>query len=105
MRYVKGKPKEMSYNRYREYHWKPLMQKLGMEHYTPHYGRHTCATMMRAAGIEEDIRKLILGHANGDITDRYTHHPDIMLIKAMDTIPGRDGEPVTPAYNKMLHVI
>lgn len=105
MRYVKGKPKEMSYNRYREYHWKPLMVKLKMPDYTPYYCRHTCATMMRAAGIDEDIRKLILGHANGDITDRYTHHPDIMLIKAMDTIPGRDGEPVTPSYNKMLHVI
>jgi integrase len=76
-----------------------------MPEYTPYYCRHTCATMMRLAGVDEDIRKLILGHANGDITDRYTHHPDIMLIKAMDTVPGRNGEPVAPEYGKMLHAI
>lgn len=92
MRYDTGKPKEMSYNRFREYNWKPLMVRLGMEQYTPHYGRHTCATMMRTAGVEEDIRKLILGHANGDITDRYTHHPDSMLVEAMDKVPGRNAE-------------
>ena len=45
--------------------------------------------MMREAGIEEDLRKLILGHANGDITDRYTHHPDHMLLEAIDKLPRR----------------
>jgi integrase len=105
MRYDTGKPTEMTYNRFREYHWKPLMVRLGMEHYTPHYGRHTCATMMRTAGVEEDIRKLILGHANGDITDRYTHHPDIMLIKAMDSVPGRNTECISTEYDRILQVI
>lgn len=89
MRYDKKKPQTMSYPRFIAYHWKPLMEKLGFNEYTPHYGRHTCATMLREAGVEEDIRKLILGHANGDITDRYTHHPDYMLIDAIDKIPGR----------------
>ena len=89
MRYDSSKPKEKTYNNFREYNWKPLMVKLGLADYTPHYCRHTCATMMRMAGVDEDIRKLILGHANGDITDRYTHHPDSMLIKAMDSVPGR----------------
>lgn len=90
MRYDKGKPAEMTYNHFRSYFWVPLMQQLGMEQYTPYYCRHTCATMMRTAGVDEDIRKLILGHANGDITDRYTHHPDKMLVEAMDTLPGRN---------------
>lgn len=89
MRYDTGKPTEMTYNRFREYNWKPLMVRLGLGQFTQHYGRHTCATMMRTAGIDEDIRKLILGHANGDITDRYTHHPDHMLVEAIDKIPGR----------------
>lgn len=105
MRYDKSEPMEMSYAHYQLYYWKPLMKRLGMEQYTAHYGRHTCATMMRMAGIEEDIRKLILGHSNGDITDRYTHHPDIMLIKAMDTVPGRNGEIVKVDYDRMLHAI
>ena len=38
---------------------------------------------------EEDIRKLILGHKSDDITDRYTHHSDAMLLEAMDSISGR----------------
>lgn len=90
MRYDKGAPEKMSYARFSQYHWIPLMERLGMKDYTLHYGRHTCATMLREAKVEEDLRKLILGHANGDITDRYTHHPDSMLIEAIDSIPGRE---------------
>lgn len=89
MRYDKGKPQRMPYNRFNVYHWTPLMKSLGMETYTPHYARHTCATMLREAGVEDDVRKLILGHASGDITDRYTHIPDTMLVEAIDRIPLR----------------
>ena len=89
MRCDKGKPQKMAYTRFNMYHWKPLMEYLKMEEYTPHYGRHTCATMLREAGVQEDIRKLILGHASGDITDRYTHIPDAMLVESIDMIPDR----------------
>lgn len=89
MRYDKGKPQKMAYSRFHMYNWKPLFEKLEMAEYTPHYGRHTCATMLREAGVPEDIRKLILGHASGDITDRYTHVPDAMLVEAIDKIPAR----------------
>ena len=65
------------------------MKEIGLEQYTPHYCRHTCATMLREAGVAEDIRKLILGHASGDITDRYTHVPNTMLVEAIDMIPSR----------------
>ena len=88
MRYDKGKPQKMSYDYLNRSIWNPFMEHLGMKDYTPHYGRHTCATMLREANVEEDIRKLILGHANGDITDRYTHHPDYMLVEAIDKLPG-----------------
>ena len=39
---------------------------------TPHYLRHTYATDLYAAGIDEKARKLFLGHASNDITDIYT---------------------------------
>ena len=81
----------MQYQRFLNYHWNPLMKRIGVQGYTAHCGRHTCATMLRIAGVEEDIRKLIIGHSNGDITDRYTHHPDSMLVEAMDKVPGRNG--------------
>ena len=89
MRYDKGKTQQITWPRLKSHIWNPLMDRLNLSGYTPHYGRHTCATMLREAGVEEDLRKLILGHANGDITDRYTHHPDYMLIDAIDKLPAR----------------
>jgi integrase len=88
MRYDNGYPQEIAYSYFSQTIWKPLMSRMKMD-YTPHYCRHTCATMMREANIAEDIRKLILGHSTGDITDRYTHHPDSMLVEAMDMVAGR----------------
>lgn len=85
----KTKPKKLYYKVYLDDVWNPLMERLGLTQYTPHYTRHTTATMLREAKVEEDIRKLILGHKNQDITNRYTHHPDSMLIEAIDTLPGR----------------
>lgn len=88
MRYDKGKPQAITYAYFADSLWKPLMKKLGMN-YTPHYCRHTCATIMREANVPDDIRKLVLGHSTGDITDRYTHHSDTMLVEAIDLIPSR----------------
>jgi len=85
----RGKLCRMIYNRFNINHWQPLMKELGMEQYTPHYARHTCATMLREAGVADDLRKLILGHSSGDITDRYTHVSDAMLVEAIDQIPSR----------------
>lgn len=90
MRYDKKKPQMIKYPRLLEHMWEPLMGRIGLSKYTPHYGRHTCATMLREANVEEDIRKLILGHKNADITDRYTHISDAMLVEAMDTVKGRE---------------
>lgn len=89
MRYDKDTPEPISYARFSKYNWEPMMERVGLKGYTPHYCRHTCATMLREADIEEDLRKLILGHSSGDITDRYTHHPDSMLIEAIDKVKGR----------------
>lgn len=89
MRYDKGKPQKMTYHRFVGQSWNPLMERIGLKGCTPHYGRHTCATMLREAKVEPDLIKLILGHANGDITDRYTHHPDYMLVEAIDKLPDR----------------
>ena len=85
---TKGTPKPATYSSLKTSSWVPLMERLGLE-YTPHYCRHTCATILREANIEEDIRKLILGHKSADITDRYTHISDAMLVEAMDTVQGR----------------
>lgn len=78
----------MKYSNFQKNYWEKLMSQLNMD-YTVHYTRHTCATLMREAGIEEDIRKLILGHKSVDVTDRYTHISDEMLLEAIDKLEGR----------------
>lgn len=79
----------MTYNHLAKIVWPSLMKRMGDWPYTLHYCRHTCATMLREANVEEDLRKLILGHKSQDITDHYTHLPDVMLVSAMDKVPGR----------------
>lgn len=70
--------------------WKALFSELGLDaEITPHYARHTCATMLREAKIPDDIVKLILGHSSNDITDRYTHRSDASLVEAIDMVPSR----------------
>lgn len=54
--------------------FKNLMASLGWDH-TPHDTRRTFATLAARAGMDENVRKLIMGHRNGDLTERvYTTH-------------------------------
>lgn len=60
--------------------WNPYMESHGMSH-LPHDGRHTCATLMEAAGIPLHHRKLIMGHKIKDVTTgTYTHIDPQVLI-------------------------
>lgn len=79
----KGKREPYIYATFAKLNWKPFMESLKMN-YTVHFARHTFATLMREAGVEEDLRKIIIGHKSQDITDRYTHYSDEMLLEAID---------------------
>ena len=81
----KGERVPLLYSKFLRRYWDVLMQEVGMN-YTAHSCRHTLATLMRQAEIAEDIRKLILGHKSADITDRYTHYSDEMLLEAIDKL-------------------
>jgi hypothetical protein len=41
-------------------------------------GRHTGNSLMRDAGVDQEVRMREVGHAGRDINDRYTH----VLIEA-----------------------
>ena len=58
---------------------------IGMDH-TFHDTRHTTATLLEEAGIPLLHRKLILGHATGDVTDLYTHVSITQLIEDINLI-------------------
>ena len=58
--------------KYREF-FAPVAKAIGYPSATPHWCRHTAASRMRMAEVDELAIKRILGHSDGDITDHYTH--------------------------------
>jgi integrase len=46
---------------------------MGLDH-TPHCTRHTCISLLTAAGVDERIVKKIVGHKGQGVTQQvYTH--------------------------------
>ena len=79
-----GKPFE--YRNYYDSYWKPLIEQLSMKH-RPHDTRHTCVSLLAAAGIDERIIKKIVGHAGQGVTENvYTHYELESLREAINKI-------------------
>lgn len=79
---------DFNYNNYTTFlrDYTSYVEAMGMEH-LPHDGRHTCATLMEAAGVPQNRRKLILGHKIDDVTDgTYTHVDPGELVKEINKI-------------------
>lgn len=70
----------MTYDKYRSRFVK-VMARLGMEHH-PHETRHTFSTLAKSYGMRDNVRKLILGHAITDFTDRVYTHPMLEELQA-----------------------
>lgn len=76
----------LTYDRLNWRYWKPLMQKLDMNH-LPHDGRHTCTTLLDNAGVNKTVIKKILGHAGHGMTEKvYTHKTIDQLVEAINLI-------------------
>lgn len=76
-----------TYQNYYFYYWKPLMEQLGMSSHRPHDTRHTCISLLTAAGIDERIIKRIVGHKGHSITEIvYTHFDIDQLFDAINKI-------------------
>lgn len=58
---------------YRSRVFKPIAEKIGLPQATPHWCRHTFATRLHAAGVQELEQKRLMGHSNKDVTEHYTH--------------------------------
>lgn len=79
----------LNYDKLRPRYWETAMTLLPVEmrNHLPHDGRHTCATLMDNAEINDKIKKLILGHASKDVTQKvYTHKTIEQLIEAINLI-------------------
>lgn len=51
----------------------PVAQEIGLPQATPHWCRHTMASRMKIAGVDDLAARRILGHSDKDITEHYTH--------------------------------
>lgn len=60
------------------------LRNAGIEgHYVPHSARHTAATAMMRLGLNDAVRKSLMGHASIDVTDNvYTHVSTADMAKA-----------------------
>ena len=66
----------------------------GFAHVRVHDLKHTFGRRLRAAGVTEETRKVLLGHKNGDITTHYSAAELAELITAVNRI---DRSLETPA--------
>lgn len=77
-----------AYSNYNTKIFKPLMQKLGMQHHTdPYDTRHTFATLAKIAKMDLYSTKKIMGHSCNDLTNGvYTHEPLEFMLKEINKI-------------------
>lgn len=77
--------------------WHALLRDAGLEPRPPYTTRHTAATVLRAAGADEQTRMEILGHNSPEVTRIYAHADQAKNSTMMDALaallPGTDGEP------------
>lgn len=66
--------------------WDRTMKRMSM-HHTPHECRHTLASLLDSAGVNDTVTKMILGHARRGVTKAvYTHKTLRELRKAVDNL-------------------
>ena len=54
-------------------HFSHVAEKIGIPQATPHWCRHTAASRMKFYGVDDLAIKRILGHADTNVTEHYTH--------------------------------
>lgn len=78
--------KHLDYYNYYGSYWKPLVDQIGIKH-TPHCARHTCVSLLAAAGVDERLTKKIVGHKGQGVTETvYTHFEIDELLEAINKI-------------------
>src|SRR5262249_22772989 len=55
--------------------WAGVCGRAGVTNLTPHDLRHTCSTWLLMAGVDEQVRDEIIGHASSKMGRRYSHVP------------------------------
>lgn len=65
--------------------WQAALQTAGLPAAPLHVARHTTATLLLHAGVPEEIRMAILGHAGVLVQRQYAHVDTSLSRRAMDS--------------------
>lgn len=76
----------VTYKRYLRTVWNPIKYALDLKDLSPHCARHTAVSLMTAAGVDSRLLKMIVGHSDGSVTERYTHAIIESLVAAIDQL-------------------
>lgn len=68
--------KHFDYRNYYDSYWIPLIEQIGMQH-RPHDTRHSCISLLVAAGVDERIIRKIVGHKGQGVTQIVYTHVDL----------------------------
>ena len=66
--------------------WATTCSRGGIVDLRPHDLRHTFLTWLTMAGVHEQVRDEIMGHASTDMGRRYSHVPREALLQAIDKL-------------------
>lgn len=69
--------------------WDTALARAGIRDLRPHDLRHTCSTWLTMAGVHEQVRDEIIGHASTSMGRRYSHVPRPDLAEAINRLPER----------------
>jgi integrase len=77
--------------------WAAALRRAGIAGLRVHDLRHSFATWLLIAGVTEEKRARIMGHESSEMTRRYAHIPDPLLVEAVRLLPTR-AKSVRAAY-------
>ena len=83
--FINKRGAKLQYSPFMKYHWPNIMEDIHAEH-TPHDTRHTFITNMDRIGVNTILTKRIVGHANANITEHYTHKTIEELVEAVNKL-------------------
>lgn len=67
--------------------WQATCRRAGVQDLHMHDLRHTFSTWLTIAGVHEQVRDELMGHASTDMDRRYSHVARPMLVKAVNKLP------------------
>jgi integrase len=80
-----GRPVDPSVDNRR---WHDALDAAGVESLPLHDARHTTATLLAELQVADYVRKAILGHADGPVTEIYTHASAESVRGALGEVAG-----------------